>query len=295
MPNFVTRLQAPGLVLLSPTADVPSGFNMVHVDPVLHNTFLAKMQRLRGQIYLDEAAIEQSSLSPDGRHVLPADSQSWHLLAVDAAGQPKGCVRYLAHPNTVQVEDLALWPTALSESREWGRVARSAVEAEIQRARELRVRYVEVGGWAVIPESRWTITAARIALATYSLAQMLGGCIGIASATVRNSSASILRRVGARLLAFDGAILPPYFEPKYGCMMELLRFDSHAPCERYRKWVADLQSLMGQVPVICARPAPSCPFHGPALWAELGEAAVRQLTSSLFVGGIYPFPLPSLP
>src|SRR5437016_6010409 len=84
--------------------------------------------------------------------------------------------------------------------------------AEMQRARRLQMRFGEVGGWAVAEEHRWTLEPLRIILAAYGLGQLLGGCAGVATATMRHKSASILRRIGLNSLRWDGAELPPYYD-----------------------------------------------------------------------------------
>jgi hypothetical protein len=221
----------------------------------LHKAYLEEMQRFRGAVYLLDGAISRQCLTSDGKHKLEIDDRSWHVITLDDSGQVMGCARYLPHPNTVRVEQLSLWPPALNT--QWGASAATAIEAEICEARKRRVSYVEVGGWALARKSRCTAAALRIALATYSLAQMLGGCFGIATATVRNNSSSILRRIGGSVLALGGVDIPAYFEPQYGCLMELLRFDSRSPRQQYRDCVTELKQILRSVPVICAGPVAS--------------------------------------
>jgi hypothetical protein len=45
--------------------------------------------------------------------------------------------------------------------------------------------------------------------------------------------------------------LPPYFDPHYGCQMEVLRFDSRFPNPKYRSWVTEFSSSLTDAPVIC--------------------------------------------
>jgi hypothetical protein len=47
--------------------------------------------------------------------------------------------------------------------------------------------------------------------------------------------------------------LPPYYDPQYDCLMEILRFDSRAPNARYRGLVEQLHGKLLETPVI-ARP-----------------------------------------
>jgi hypothetical protein len=62
---------------------------------------LAQAQNLRGRIYLEDEAIEPTDLTPDGRHYIGSDEESWHLLTMDSDGTVCGCARYLAHENTI--------------------------------------------------------------------------------------------------------------------------------------------------------------------------------------------------
>jgi hypothetical protein len=111
--------------------------------------------------------------------------------------------------------------------------------------------YAEVGGWAIAPERRCTPEALRLALSTYAIAQLLGGSRGITTATMRHHSSSILRRIGGRPLIFDGIELPPYYDPRYGCEMEILGFDSREPGRTYRPWVDQLRQRLPHVRVLC--------------------------------------------
>ena len=138
-----------------------------------------------------------------------------------------------------------------------GRVRRGggilAVETEIARAKLSGAAFSEVGGWAIVPEKRCTTEALRIAMATYGLAQMLGGCVGISTATERHHSASILRRIGGRSLEYGGTELPAYYDPQYRCRMEVLRFDSNSPDASGRRWVEQLSERVAEVSVVAAR------------------------------------------
>ena len=107
-------------------------------------------------------------------------------------------------------------------------------------------------GWAITPEKRCKSEALRIAMATYSLAQILGGCVGISTATERHHSSSILRRIGGRSLECDGTELPSYYDPQYRCQMEVLRFDSSLPDASCRRWVEQLSERLAEVTVVVA-------------------------------------------
>jgi len=239
-------------VLLAPgDARVPSDFDFVDLDPYQHGRLLAGMQRLRGMVYLQDGAVGRRELSYDGRLRLTVDDQSWHLLTLDEEGSVCGCVRYLAHPNTIGFQDLWVSNSALADSSRWGWYFRSAVEEELRRARLRNLAYVEVGGWAISPERRCSAEALRTVLATYSLAEVLGGCLGITTATVRHHSSSILRRLGGSSLKHAAGEIPAYYDPQYRCEMEVLRFDSTRPAARFGSMLEELRAEILSVPVIC--------------------------------------------
>jgi hypothetical protein len=245
------------LMLLTPRASrVPATFQNVVIDPQRYESILADMQKMRGRIYLEDGAIGHQQLASDGRHCSPLDPESWHLLTLDDGGSVSGCVRYRQHRNTVSFQELALRSCALAESPEWREKLRSAVEAELEAARLQAISYVEVGGWALAKERRCTGEALRTALATYGLAQILGGCVGVATATVRNSSSSILRRIGGRALEIGGEKLPAYYDPQYKCQMEIVRFSSSSPNPRYWRWIDQISATLLNVPVL------TLPFSG---------------------------------
>lgn len=241
------------LVLLAPAdAFIPRRFENVEPSASRHEQLMAGLQRLRGKLYLADGAIRSHQIAADGRHRLRDDDQAWHVLALDERGEVAGCSRYVAHPNTVGFHRLAVRNAAVASSLEWGTMFRDAVAEDIEAARRRGVAYVEVGGWALTPKLRRTREALRLALATYGLARALGGCIGIATATKRHCSSEILRRIGGRRLNLDQIDFPPYYDPQYGCEMEVLRFDSIEPSPRFEAWVNSLSSYWLTAPVIRA-------------------------------------------
>jgi hypothetical protein len=239
------------LILLAPYGfRVPARFRNVKVDPRRYGSILVDMQKLRGRIYLEDGAIGRHQLDRNGRHRSEADTESWHLLTLDDKGSVSGCVRYHAHQNTVSFDELGLRKCALAECRQWGLKLQAAVESDLAAARHQAISYVEVGGWALAKERRCTGEALRTALATYGLAQILGGCVGIATATVRNRSSSILRRIGGGALEVDGEQLPGYYDPQYKCQMEIVRFTSNSPNPKYWRWIDQIAATLLNVPVL---------------------------------------------
>jgi hypothetical protein len=257
------------LAVLPPRgATVPHLFAGVESNPSLYFSFLANIQRFRGSVYLADGAVLPHELTEDGRHWLAIDEKSWHVVALDAKQEVCGCLRFLEETAASRFDELWVRNAALTR-RDSGASFRHAVEAEMMRARLERVRFGEVGGWAISKDRRRGMDALRVLLATYGLLELLGGCIGVATATTRHGSAEILRRVGLDHLAADGAALPPYYDPQYDCEMEVLRFDSRRANPKFTGWIHELSMYLRTVPVVAsgdplpgARPA----LHPPLLW-----------------------------
>jgi hypothetical protein len=239
-------------VVLPPCGLPVSGrlFQNIHVDSGRYDDLLAEMQRFRGEVYLNDGAIKASDLV-DGLHKLSIDERSWHVLSLDSGGRISACLRYLAHLNPCGFDDLWVRDAALADCPKFGGHFRQAVEAEIVHARKSKLGFGEVGGWAVGEEFRRSLEPLRVILTSYALGQLLGGCTGVATATFRHGSASVLRRIGLNPLQWDGAALPPYFDKRYGCEMEVLRFDTRSPNAKYQESVTALIGALAESPVIC--------------------------------------------
>jgi hypothetical protein len=212
---------------------------------------LAAMQRLRGMVYLRDGAIQADQLTSDGRHELAVDQHSWHILLVDSGSRVGGCLRYLEEEKTSRFEELWIRQSALARCPVWGSKFRRAVEMEMEQAWRKRIGFGEVGGWAVREDRRGTVDPLCMVLATCGLFRLLGGCAGLATATVRHGSAAILRRIGLTPLTIDGLEIPPYYDPRYRCQMEALRFDSDFPSPRYAMAIDELSSRMEMTQVLC--------------------------------------------
>jgi hypothetical protein len=246
-PDFVRARLA---LLAPPAALVPGIFPNAEVNSSRYEQLLRGMQRLRAKVYLEDGAIHSSEVSRDGCHRHPADANAWHLLLLGRDGEVRGCSRYVAHNDNVAFAQLGVRNAALSRCRDWGMALRCAIESEVRQARTGGISFVEVGGWALDPVLRCTKEALHIALGTYSLARILGGCIGITMATERHCSASILRRIGGRPLRSGTVEIPSYYDPQYDCEMQLLRFDSTELNPRFEPWVNQLCNSLKSSSVI---------------------------------------------
>jgi hypothetical protein len=239
--------------MLAPAnAYVPDSFGRIESDPAIHTILLSGVQRLRGRVYLEDGAIQRSDLTFDGRFIQPIDNIAWHLVRLDASGEVCGCARYMSYSGALRYCETGISRTPLSRDIEWSVNLQKAIESEIELAQMRRVDFVEVGGWALAPEVRCSGEALRIALGTFSMARLLGGCIGVTTATRRHCSASILRRIGGQPLATEGVEIPRYYDPRFDCEMEILRFDSARPNPRFEPWIQELQGYLSGVSVVRA-------------------------------------------
>lgn len=241
------------LVLVAPPQLVPPQyFRQATIDPDRHQQLVREMQRLRGEVYLHDGAIQPEHLSPDGLHQTPEDDSSWHLLMLNSQRRVSSCAWYMEHDEQAGFEQLRVRNCPLARAATWREKLNVAIESELTRARQNGLRYAEVGGWAVAKESRCTSEGLLLALAAYSLGRILGGALGLTTATVRHSSSTILRRLGGSLLQAGDSVVPPYYDPKYGCQMELLRFDSRRPNPKYAGAIEVLVRRLTNVAVVAS-------------------------------------------
>jgi hypothetical protein len=256
------------LVLLAPRgASFPASFENVDVDHARHAALVADVQRLRGGVYLRDGALEPHQLTRDGLHQTPEDRRSWHLLMLDKVGRVNACVWYMDHPATVSPDRLRVRDCPLAHEPTWRDTLWAAVRSELVTARREGLGFAELGGWAVTESSRCTSEGLVLALAGFSLGRVLGGTLGMTTATVRHCSSTILRRLGGSDLWAGDRKVPSYHDARYKCEMELLRFDSRFPNPKYGSLVAQLAAKLADILVIApqAPEAATCRFWRPGV------------------------------
>jgi hypothetical protein len=242
-------------VLLTPSDFAGSRTLRARRDTRAHGRLLGEAQRLRGRIYVADGAIERYQLTASGRHVQPADQRSFHLLSLDENENVVACVRYLPHDNTVGFSRLSVASAPLTNDMQTRTVLERAVEGELARARRLGYGYAELGGWAITEDLRCSTEAVRMVVAIYALGRLMGGTLGISTVTKRHGSSSILRRLGGAPLTAGAREVSPYFDPNYGCEMEILRFDSDQPSETYERAIRRCQSALNGMTVLAPETA----------------------------------------
>lgn len=247
--------------LLAPSEISGSRWRSTFVDRHTYERYLVSVQKLRARAYIADGAIHPWQLTPDGRFRMEGDERSWHLLLVDEALAVVGCLRFLLHEScTLCFENLRLRHSALASDVVWGPKLRDAVKADFRLARKHKFAYVELGGWAVAQEYRHTNAALESILASYAWAQLIGGCVCSCMATARNGSASILRRIGGIGVESDGQTLPSYIDPHYGCVMEILRFESRLVPARYSDIVRGIRQRLEESAVVQRHSSPEWPI-----------------------------------
>ena len=219
-----------------------------------YDTLLEQVQRLRAVEYRRDGAISEGDLNPSGLYESPEDRSSWHVLWLNGDGEVEGCARYRPCSRRSLNPILSAYRSALASDPRWGSALRSAVSSEILASRLSGRPFFEVGGWAIRGDARFSRAAFLVVLATFALGRILGGGRGIGTATTRNNSSDILKRLGARPLTCAGVELPQYFEPRYGCTMEILAFDADVLNANYEPMLRVLMHHFAHVPVI-SRPS----------------------------------------
>jgi hypothetical protein len=134
-----------------------------------------------------------------------------------------------------------------------GRKYHVAMENFIETGNVKNYQVCETGGWAASITYQANAATLTLPLGAWSFSRVLTNQIGIASATERNGSAEMLKRIGGWRLKLDGEELPPFYDPVYNCKMELLCFDSDTLNPKFEPAVRDLQALLEEQ---CVKPRP---------------------------------------
>jgi hypothetical protein len=220
---------------------MPPSLAAVTRDADQYQQYLSSLQRLRAQTYLEDGAIQPEQIDPSGRFPMHQDEDCWHFLLIDTRNDVVGCVRYLAHSPAVAFENLWVRQSPLVQDPLWGPRLQRAVEADLSCVRELNLRFTEIGGWTIHSDYRHTRAAFELVLGSFAWSHLVGAGIGCATATVRNNSSGILRRIGGTSYESDGLGLPAYYDGSYGCAMEILRFQFGKFAPRFLKVVEDIR------------------------------------------------------
>ena len=239
------------IVLVAPSvASVSDVFQNVDVNGDRARALVREAQQLRGSIYLRDGAIGQHQLTEDGRHQTAEDDRCWHVLLLDRDERVTGCAQYFEHKPDVRFEETRAVSCPLLREPGWRQTVWRAMEAELRRARRARLRYAEVGGWAVCDKTRNTAGPLALPLAVWALSRRNGGVFAMTTATFRHCSSTILQRLGGSPFEIDNVTVPPYFDDRYGCMMEMIRFDSRNPNPKYLGLISQIENSLSKMLVV---------------------------------------------
>ena len=266
------------LVLLPPPDEaVPETLRRLTVNASQRSELLHDIQRLRGRIYVQDGAVQTCELTEDGRHETQEDEKSWHLVMLDRqSGQPSACLWYLEHRHATSIRDLRIHKSPPATDPTQRDAVIDSVANQIAQARAEGIPYSEVGGWATERFDRCSPDGLMLILATYSLSRIVsGGALGVTTATIRHSSAAILKRIGLSYFPVGKSRVPPYFDPRYQCQMELLRFDTRAANPRFESHIDQLCEQLYDARVV-ASTLNVKPAARPAAALEPAVATRRQ-------------------
>ncbi len=238
-------------VLLAPAnVTVPCTFLNRSLDMAIYTQMLAKMQVMRGAVALQEGAIHPKDLDGESRYQMPGDAASWHLLRVSKDGSIRGCARVLVHPERVAFAALRLSQSAIAKSVAWSTKVRLAVETDVNLARAAKLTLIEPGGWVVDTKWRGGMDGVSIALSLFAWSQLIGGCLAYVTATAKHGSSSILKRLGGSSLSFAGTPIPRYFDPQYGCEMEIIKLNTKTLNARFEPLMDSLRNVLASSMIV---------------------------------------------
>lgn len=250
MSKSMNRFLTNDVVLLAPRGCCASrNFNSFKPNSIDYSGLLEQAQMLRGSVYSRDGAIQPSQLQIDGRYIMEDDREYWHLLLLNQQSAVCGCARFRLHSTSVRFDQLALRHCPLVSDNGVDSDFRIKVEEQISAAQIAGLSYLEFGGWALGEEARNTSAVLKCILGIYAWSQLIGGCLGICSATVRHGSASILRRVGGIPFSIGPRKHCTYYDSTYQCEMQVLGFDSRYPATRYASLVEVMRQELISVPV----------------------------------------------
>jgi hypothetical protein len=240
----------PFIMLAPHNAVTPAHFGVPIRDPAAHSRISSEMQVVRGAVALAEGAIRPESLDVDSRYQMPGDGDSWHLVRMGDDSQIRGSARIMVHQDGVSFARLRLSKSAIARSRQWKWHVRFAVERDMALAKTQGLKLVEPGGWVLREQWRRGPDAVSIALSAFAWSQLMGGCLAYVTATVKHGSSSILKRLGATPLTFGEKQIPSYYDPEYGCEMELLKVFTDDLNPRFEPLMAPLRETLKHSPVV---------------------------------------------
>lgn len=251
--SLYTRLEGMHLCLLAPDPElIPRNFANVLEDTHLHTTLLDSVQQLRGKVYVADGAIPTASLDEQGRHYVASDRDCWHAVMRDGYGNIRAAIRmaiHFHHKGKVGLDDLQANQLVRRMHPSVGHRFGAALMEFIGDAQTAPC-FFETGGWVIDDGARKQTVAPVTVASVYALSRAVGGARGVGSATTRHESATILKRFGGFEIPCGKAeTLAPFFDPSYGCDMQILGFASDRVSAVFEPTVRDIMHAFDAMPV----------------------------------------------
>jgi hypothetical protein len=222
----------------------PRAGSALFPTPPDYNAVLGSIQRLRGSVYLEDGALPISAVEPDGRHLSELDEMSYHLTLWN--GKVEGCLRLTPYPHSYPAENYKVFELIRRMPGVQAKIYAAAFKNCLAEWQAKGFQLGETGGLAIAGMYRMNAVSMIIPLAGWSLSRIKKRLVCIASATERNGSAEILRRLGGWRIKHEGVELPPFFDSAYGCDMEFIAFNSETLNPKFEASVTGIQELMAE-------------------------------------------------
>ena len=175
-----------------------------------------------------------------GKHTHPFDRRSWHVLMCTPKGQVCGTLRVIIHQAGCSVDDLAASSCPLFLDPVWRQRGRRILQEFLRRASAAGLHVAETGGWALDKSVRGGRKGALLALCGWAITRLVGGAKILGIVTTRCGASRLTRYLGGLELRDEQSNVPPYFDRRYCCDMEVVEFDSRLVNPRFEAIVRDL-------------------------------------------------------
>lgn len=238
-------------MLLAPAGAPVEAFANVTRDATAHEAMLHRVQRLRGEVYVDDGAAPEQLLDASGRHVAADDPLRWHIVLLDPEDAPIACVSLRLHMADARPEEVTVYELAhLADDDTFAPRLHRALGDVIDLARSEQVHFGEAGGMAVSTRVQHVGLGLVMSLAGWSLCRVVGHHIGVSGAGVRNGISSIHQRSGAWRLHDHEEALPQVLHPVFQDPIEVLGFDTRKPSDKCQPRLAALAEHLPECMVL---------------------------------------------
>jgi hypothetical protein len=256
MLRLISKLDPLSIEVIAPAHRPVEGvFADVIEDPQQYRQRLTELQQFRGHVYTQEGFLRRDALDRDGRHVSSLDPGRWHLLICDQQKAIKACLSLRLFDELPELEDLYVYDIVRRSAGANLLKYRHALLQMIERSRERRVMFGEVGGWAVSPDVRNGAATVTTVLGAWALMRFVGEWIGVATVGKGRKAERVLSKLGGFRLPEGDGFLPHFFDSDYNSNIEILAFDSRQPCPEAIEAIHCLRRRLMDARIYAATPA----------------------------------------